>query len=179
MLPGENWAESQIVLTAQAGVGISKLNHAVEPTGLPWDCGVEIRGVVGCGDHDGKAVCLLEFIRDLPRTEANLAAVLVDGAGKATPLNEVQAAINQLITAQLIRNTEEGYNSRPLKKRIGKPNPGAIYNRNLVTGMNWHRPHSSKSSMRRNSKPSAFRTARSASALRLMAPVLAMRANFR
>ena len=33
-----------------------------------------------------KAICLLEFIRDLPRTEANLAAVLVDEVGKATPL---------------------------------------------------------------------------------------------
>jgi hypothetical protein len=28
-----------------------------------------------------KAICLLEFIRDLPRTEANLAAVLVDEVG--------------------------------------------------------------------------------------------------
>src|SRR5437667_4254811 len=39
-----------------------------------------------------KAICLLEFIRDLPRTEANLASVLVDEVGKATPLGEVQAA---------------------------------------------------------------------------------------
>jgi len=41
-------------------------------------------------DHDwalrvAKAICLLEFIRDLPRTEANLAAVLVDEVGKAPP----------------------------------------------------------------------------------------------
>src|SRR4051812_25045056 len=34
-----------------------------------------------------KAICLLEFIRDLPRTEGNLAAVLVDGVGKAAPLD--------------------------------------------------------------------------------------------
>ncbi|HEY3443614.1 MAG TPA: BREX system P-loop protein BrxC [Paludibaculum sp.] len=56
-----------------------------------------------------KAICLLEFIRDLPRTEANLAAVLVDEVGKATPLAEVQAAVKRLNTAQFIRNTEEGW----------------------------------------------------------------------
>ncbi len=56
-----------------------------------------------------RAICLLEFIRDLPRTEANLAAVLVDEVGKATPLSEVQAAVKRLNTAQFIRNTEEGW----------------------------------------------------------------------
>jgi hypothetical protein len=56
-----------------------------------------------------KAICLLEFIRDLPRTEANLAAVLVDGVGKPTPLTEVQAAVKRLNDAQFIRNTEEGW----------------------------------------------------------------------
>jgi len=56
-----------------------------------------------------KAICLLEFIRDLPRTEANLAAVLVDEVGEATPVSEVQAAVNRLNTAQFIRNTEEGW----------------------------------------------------------------------
>jgi hypothetical protein len=56
-----------------------------------------------------KAICLLEFIRDLPRTEANLAAVLVDEVGKPTPLNEVQAAVKRLNDAQFIRNTEEGW----------------------------------------------------------------------
>ena len=56
-----------------------------------------------------KAICLLEFIRDLPRTEANLAAVLVDEVGKATPLSEVQAAVKRLDGAKFIRNTEEGW----------------------------------------------------------------------
>lgn len=56
-----------------------------------------------------KAICLLEFIRDLPRTEANLAAVLVDEVGKSTPLSEVQAAVKRLDTAKFIRNTEEGW----------------------------------------------------------------------
>jgi hypothetical protein len=56
-----------------------------------------------------KAICLLEFIRDLPRTEENLAAVLVDEVGKPAPLAEVQAALKRLNTAQFIRNTEEGW----------------------------------------------------------------------
>jgi hypothetical protein len=56
-----------------------------------------------------KAVCLLEFLRDLPRTEANIAAVLVDEVGKATPFSEVQAAVKRLHSAQFIRNTEEGW----------------------------------------------------------------------
>ena len=56
-----------------------------------------------------KAICLLEFIRDLPRTEANLAAVLVDEVGQARPLSEVQAALKCLNTAQFIRSTEEGW----------------------------------------------------------------------
>lgn len=56
-----------------------------------------------------KAICLLEFIRDLPRTETNLAAVLVDEVGKAPPLSEVQAAVKRLNTAQFIRNTEDGW----------------------------------------------------------------------
>ena len=56
-----------------------------------------------------KAICLLEFIRDLPRTEVNLAAVLVDEVGKATPLSEVQAGVKRLDAAKFIRNTEEGW----------------------------------------------------------------------
>ena len=45
-----------------------------------------------------KAICLLEFVRDLPRTEANLAAVLVDQVGKAKPVGEVEAAVKRLET---------------------------------------------------------------------------------
>ena len=63
----------------------------------------------GWASRVAKAICLLEFVRDLPRTEANLAAVLVDEVGKATPLNEIQAAVQRLHTAQFIRNTEEGW----------------------------------------------------------------------
>lgn len=67
----------------------------------PEDCGWALKVA--------KAICLLEFIRDLPRTEANLAAVLVDAVGKPAPLDEVQAAVKRLDTAQFIRNTEDGW----------------------------------------------------------------------
>ncbi len=56
-----------------------------------------------------KTVCLLEFLRDLPRTEANLAAFLVDEVGKPAPLKEVQAAVKRLEDARFIRNTEVGW----------------------------------------------------------------------
>jgi hypothetical protein len=56
-----------------------------------------------------KVICLLEFIRDLPRTEANIAAFLVDEVGKPAPLKEVQAAVKRLHGAQFIRSTEEGW----------------------------------------------------------------------
>ena len=56
-----------------------------------------------------KVICLLEFVRDLPRTEANIAAFLVDEVGKPAPLAEVQAAVKKLQAAQFIRNTEEGW----------------------------------------------------------------------
>jgi hypothetical protein len=56
-----------------------------------------------------KVICLLKFIRDLPRTEANIAAFLVDEVGKPAPLAQVQAAVKKLHSAQFIRNTEEGW----------------------------------------------------------------------
>jgi hypothetical protein len=56
-----------------------------------------------------KVICLLEFIRDLPRTEANIAAFLVDAVGKPAPVGEVEEAVKKLYSAQFIRNTEDGW----------------------------------------------------------------------
>ncbi|HOQ48034.1 MAG TPA: BREX system P-loop protein BrxC [Bryobacteraceae bacterium] len=56
-----------------------------------------------------KVICLLEFVRDLPRTAANIAAFLVDKVGDAPPLSEVQAALKRLHEAQFIRETEDGW----------------------------------------------------------------------
>ncbi|MEX2121594.1 MAG: BREX system P-loop protein BrxC [Pirellulales bacterium] len=56
-----------------------------------------------------KVICLLEFVRDLPRTEANIAAFLIDEVGCPTPLGEVKTAIEQLHAAKFVRNTEDGW----------------------------------------------------------------------
>lgn len=56
-----------------------------------------------------KAVALLEFVRDLPRTENNIAACLVDQVGAPAPRAEVERALEKLERAQFIRNTEEGW----------------------------------------------------------------------
>ena len=56
-----------------------------------------------------KVICLLEFVRDLPRTEANIASFLTDEVGKLTPIQEVQAAVKRLNAAQFIRSTEDGW----------------------------------------------------------------------
>ena len=56
-----------------------------------------------------KVICLLEFVRDLPRTEANIASFLTDEVGKPAPIREVQAAVKRLNAAQFIRSTEEGW----------------------------------------------------------------------
>ncbi|MCL6506961.1 MAG: hypothetical protein K6T59_08045 [Bryobacteraceae bacterium] len=56
-----------------------------------------------------KTICLLEFVRDLPRTEANIAAFMVDRVGSPAPVSEVRKALEKLHAAQFIRNTEEGW----------------------------------------------------------------------
>ena len=56
-----------------------------------------------------KVICLLEFLRDLPRTEANIAAFLVDAVGQPAPVAAVEAAVKKLNAAQFIRNTEDGW----------------------------------------------------------------------
>ena len=64
-----------------------------------------------------KAVCLLEFLRDLPRTEANIAAFLVDRVGLPAPLQHVQAAVKKLDEAQFLRETEDGWKLMTLPEK--------------------------------------------------------------
>jgi hypothetical protein len=56
-----------------------------------------------------KVLCLLEFVRDLPRTEANVAAFLIDGVGLPAPVPQVRAALEKLHKAQFVRNTDDGW----------------------------------------------------------------------
>ena len=48
-------------------------------------------------------------MRDLPRTEANIAAFLVDKVGDLAPVHQVETAIKRLHAAQFIRNAEDGW----------------------------------------------------------------------
>ena len=56
-----------------------------------------------------KAILLLEYVRDLPRTAVNLAALLYDELGAASPLPDVQEALVRLRDAQFIHETESGW----------------------------------------------------------------------
>ncbi|MBA3474041.1 MAG: BREX system P-loop protein BrxC [Rubrobacter sp.] len=56
-----------------------------------------------------KVIALLEFVSDLPRTPANIAAMLVDRVDRSAPLPEVEAALKRLVEAQFVRETGEGY----------------------------------------------------------------------
>ncbi len=64
-----------------------------------------------------KTICLLEFVRDLPRTEANVAAFLVDKVGDPAPVAGVQAAIKRLCDAQFIRNTDDGWKLQTVQEK--------------------------------------------------------------
>jgi hypothetical protein len=56
-----------------------------------------------------KTIALLEFVRDVPRTEANIAACLVSVVGQPAPKAEVEVAIKKLQDGKFLRNTEEGW----------------------------------------------------------------------
>lgn len=56
-----------------------------------------------------KAICLLEFVRDLPRTEGNIAAMLVDTVGDAAPVEEVKKALQALQAADFAILKDDGY----------------------------------------------------------------------
>ena len=63
----------------------------------------------GMAARVAKTVCLLEFVKDLPRTEKNIAACLVDEVGEPAPVAAVQKTLTRLYEAKFIRNTEEGW----------------------------------------------------------------------
>lgn len=56
-----------------------------------------------------KAIALLEYVRDMPRSDVNLAALLYRRLGDESPLPQVQAAIAELQKHQFIRQTEHGW----------------------------------------------------------------------
>jgi hypothetical protein len=56
-----------------------------------------------------KALALLQHVRDLPRTEANLAALLYDRLGDDSPLGAVRDALNWLSARQFVGQDENGW----------------------------------------------------------------------
>ncbi|MCI0516021.1 BREX system P-loop protein BrxC [candidate division KSB1 bacterium] len=82
---------------------------------LPGEITSEINAIAQRLPHDkialkvAKAVTLLEVVRDLPRTVANIAAVLHPTVTADSQEPEVQNAIKRLEEAQFIRETEQGY----------------------------------------------------------------------
>ena len=56
-----------------------------------------------------KALALLELVRNLPRTEKNIAAVLYDRLGGESPLPHVRAALDNLSRGQYVREADEGW----------------------------------------------------------------------
>jgi len=63
----------------------------------------------GMSARVAKAIALLEFVRDVPRTEVNIAACLVDAVGQPAPRAEVEQAIRRLEAGKFLRNTEDGW----------------------------------------------------------------------
>ncbi|MBM4431238.1 MAG: hypothetical protein FJ026_12975 [Chloroflexi bacterium] len=77
-----------------------------------------------------KAIALLEHVRDLPRTETNLAALLYRRLGSDSPLPEVEQAVVLLRDTQFIRQTETGWKlqtaqekSWAAERNAANPNP--------------------------------------------------------
>jgi hypothetical protein len=81
-----------------------------------------------------KALALLEFVRDLKRTEANIAALLIGGIGENPPLEMVRKALELLVNAQFVKDTEDGFKLLSAKEKtwesekanISRPKPKEI-----------------------------------------------------
>ncbi len=56
-----------------------------------------------------KAICLLEFVKDLPRTPKNIAAVLYLKIGADSCLTEIENAVKKLEKSQFIKLSDYGY----------------------------------------------------------------------
>lgn len=56
-----------------------------------------------------RAVVLLSFVKDLPRTAQNIGALLYASVEAPSPIKDVQEAIETLVEAQHLHDSEEGY----------------------------------------------------------------------
>ena len=84
------------------------------------DIGVRFKDDSEVGDmavRVAKAICLLEFVNDLPRTPANLAACLVAKVGDPMPLDTVKKALAKLENAQFIRESDNGWSLQTAQEK--------------------------------------------------------------
>ena len=64
-----------------------------------------------------KAIALLEYVRDLPRSEENLSALLYPHLGSDSVSADVERAVRLLSEAQFIRRTEEGWKLQTAREK--------------------------------------------------------------
>ncbi|MGQ9910596.1 MAG: BREX system P-loop protein BrxC [Candidatus Flexifilum sp.] len=64
-----------------------------------------------------KAIALLEYVRGVPRTAENIAALLYRRLGDGSPLEAVQAALEALKEAEFVRQTETGWKLLSLQEK--------------------------------------------------------------
>jgi len=112
-----------------------------------------------------KVVCLLEFLRDLPRTEANIAAFLVDRVGMPAPVAQVKVAVKKLDEAQFLRETEDGWKLMTLPEKNWEKERNELLDPNPESGTRSRATSCGRSSANRRSRHTATRnSATSASA---------------
>ncbi len=99
-------------------VSVDKIYELVEGN-LPWEKQKDILDIRQRFDDDkdypglatrvAKAVCLMEFVPDLPSTTRNIAALLVQRVNEAPPIFAVAAILKRLKAAQFVRESEDGW----------------------------------------------------------------------
>jgi hypothetical protein len=95
-------------------VTLDKIYDLVEGN-LPSERQRDITDIQRVWEHDpwpvrvAKVIALLEYVRGVPRTERNIAALLFDSLDAGSPLPEVERAIGLLYDKQFIRQTEDGW----------------------------------------------------------------------
>ena len=81
---------------------------------IPTELRQKIQSIPGDVDHPlapavAKAVCLLQFVQNIPATKENLAAALHPAVDAESRLAEVEAALQALVAAHKVREGERGY----------------------------------------------------------------------
>lgn len=95
-------------------VTLDKVYDLVEGN-LPSERQRDITDIQGLWKEDAwparaaKVITLLEYVRGVPRSERNIAALLYDAVQAGSPLPEVERAIELLYEKQFVRQTEDGW----------------------------------------------------------------------